>query len=328
MVVKDFNGWIPMRIYWRDSRPMVDWGYLGNRRFTDPFFAQTVNLCVRHPADLLFRHQTPLDDLEEIARSRSSLRPTGFIFHMSRCGSTLISQMLAAAPENIVISEAAPIDDILRANFRDPEITEERRVQWLRGLVGALAWRRHPAEKNVFIKFDCWHVMFLPLIQRAFPGVPWIFLYREPLEVMASAQRQLGGQMIPGVLQPGLFGWDAAMVGGMVLYEYAARVLAKLCEAALFQVRSGHGKLVNYRQLPDSVWPALMQYWNVEFAPDEMTRMLGVAQLNAKNPVLPFEPDGQVKRDSASAEMRFLSQQWLDGVFQQLETQRLAKGFA
>ena len=317
-----------MRIYWQDSRPKVDWGYLGARRFTDPFFAQTINPCVRHPADLLFRHQTPLDELGDILVSQPCLRPTGFIFHMSRCGSTLISQMLAAAPANIVLSEAGPIDDLLRLHFRNPSVTDKQRMQWLQWLVSVLAWRRHPAEKNVFIKFDCWHVMFLPLLQRAFPGVPWIFLYREPIEVMASAKKQLGGQMIPGVLQPALFGWDAATVAGMSLYEYTARVLAKLCEAALAQARNGNGKLVNYRQLPDAIWPALMRYWNVDFASDETARMLEAAQLDAKNPVLPFAADSQAKRDSASPEFRALTGQWLDEVYRQLEAQRLAHGFA
>jgi hypothetical protein len=316
-----------MRIYWRDSRPFVDWGYLGARRFTDPFFTQTIDSCVRHPADLLFRHQTPLENLGEIAAQPPGLRPTGFIFHMSRCGSTLVSQMLAALPENIVLSEAGPIDDILRAHFRNPGVTEEHRVKWLQWMVGALASRRHPAEKNLFIKFDCWHVMFLPLIQRAFPNVPWIFLYREPLEVMASAQKQLGGQMIPGVLQPGLFGWDPATVGGMTLYEYAARVLAKLCEAALAGAQADDGKLVNYRELPASVWPALMKHWRVEFSPEQTARMLDAARLDAKNPVLPFAADSQAKRDSATPEMRALTQQWLEGVYQQLESQRQAQRF-
>lgn len=317
-----------MRIYWRDSKPMVDWGYLGMRRFTDPFFTQTINPCVRHPADLLFRHQTPLENLGEIASEQASLRPTGFIFHMSRCGSTLMSQMLAALPENIVLSEAGPIDDILRAHFRNPGVTEVQRVKWLQWLVDVLAWRRHPAEKNVFIKFDCWHVMYLPLIQRAFPGVPWIFLYREPLEVMASAQKQLGGQMIPGVLAPGLFGWDPAMVAGMTLYEYTARVLARLCESGLAASQAGEGKLVNYRQLPASIWPALMEYWKVKFSAEEIQRMLDAARLDAKNPVLPFESDSQAKHDSATAETRVLTQQWLDGVYHQLESQRQAQGFA
>jgi hypothetical protein len=317
-----------MRIYWRDFRPMVDWGHLGARRFTEPFFAQTIAPCVRHPADLLFRHQTALDDLGDIAGSQPGLRPTGFIFHMSRCGSTLISQMLAAAPENIVISEAAPIDDILRANFRDPGVTEERRVQWLQWLVDVMGWRRHPAEKHVFIKFDCWHVMFLPLIQRAFPGVPWIFVYREPAEVMASHLRHRGAQMIPEVLEPGVFGWDLPTIGQMALNEYGARVLAKICDTGLAHARDGNGKLLNYHQLPDAIWPALMGYWKVKFSPDQTTRMLAAAQLNAKNPVLPFEPDNEAKRESLTSDLRDLTSRWLDEVYQQLETRRRTQGFA
>src|SRR4051794_1070428 len=103
VVVKDFSGWVPMRVYWQDSPPLVDWGHLDKRRFTEPFFSQTIDSCVRHPADLLFRHQTPLENLGEIAATHPSARIAGFIFHMSRCGSTLLSQMLAAAPANIIL---------------------------------------------------------------------------------------------------------------------------------------------------------------------------------------------------------------------------------
>ncbi len=325
----DFTGWIPMRIFWRDARPLVDWGWLDQQRFTDPFFAQTIQPCVRHPANLLFRPQTPLENLGEIAARQPSVKPTGFIFHMSRCGSTLISQMLAVAPENIVLSEPGPVDDILRAHFRDPRITEEQRVQWLQWLVAILGWRRQPAEKNLFIKFDCWHALFLPLIQRAFPGVPWIFVYRDPVEVMAShVNRHRGAQMIPTVLDPGLFGWDYEMVSRMSLDEYGARVLAKICEAMLARAQAGEGKFINYRQLPTAVWPELLDYWTAKFSGEENARMLEVAGMNAKNPGQPFEPDGPAKRAAVTAELREITQRWLDPVYQQLETQRLVQGFA
>jgi hypothetical protein len=328
MAVNDFSGWVPIRIYWQGFRPMVDWGYLGARRFSDPFFAQTIYHCVRHPADVLFRHQTPLDALGEITAATPSVRPAGFIFHMSRCGSTLLSQMLAALPQNVVLSEAGPIDDVLRGHFGAPQITDEQRVQWLQWLVAALGRQRHPEEKHLFIKFDCWHVMLLPLIQRAFPDVPWMYLYREPVEVMASGQKQLGGQMIPGVLQPALFGWDAATVGKMSLYEYAARVLAKLCEAGLAHARAGSGKLANYRQLPATLWPELLKYWQVDFSEADVARMLEAAQLDAKNPVLPFAPDSQSKQQSVSPELRQFTHDWLDGIYAQLEAQRQVSGLS
>jgi hypothetical protein len=321
--MNDFEGWIPMRIYWRQARPMVDWGYLGGRRFTDPFFEQTIGGCVRHPADLLFRHQTPLEFLGELAENRPSLAPTGFIFHMSRCGSTLISQMLAAVPGNIVISEASPIDAILRAHFQDTNATEELRIKWLRWLLSALGRQRWPEEKYFFIKFDCWHAVFLPLIQRAFPGVPWIFIYREPVEVLMSHARQRGAHMIPRVLDPGVFGWDDQYLEQMALDEYGVRVLGRICEAALEQARLGRGKLVNYRQLPGIVWPDLMKYWGVDCAAEAVEAMTRVSRFNAKNPVLPFEDDTQFKRRVATEEIRRIARQWLNGTCEELEARRL-----
>lgn len=314
-----------MRIYWRDTRPMVDWGYLGDRRFTAPFFDDTVGQCVRHPADILFRHQTSLESLGEIARTQPGVRPTGFIFHMSRCGSTLISQMLAASVKNIVISEASPIDTILRAQLRDANISDEERLNWLRWIVQALGWRRHPEEQNLFIKFDCWHALFLPFIQLAFPGVPWIFLYRNPIEVMVSHKKQTGSHMVPGLLESALFGWRGEEVKQMPWLEYGARVLGKICDAALAQSEAGKGRLVNYRQLPQAAWPALMDYWQVEFPPDAMEKMMAAAGFHAKNPHLPFSDDALAKELGATPEIRNAVRHWLDGVYQQLEIQRLAQ---
>jgi hypothetical protein len=133
--------------------------------------------------------------------------------------------------------------------------------------------------------------------------------------------------MIPGVLEPALFGWDAPPAGRMGLDEYGARALARICESALAQVQGGNGKLVNYRQLRGPVWPALMKYWGVEFSPDETRRMMAAALMNAKNPVLPFEEDTRAKREGASPEIRALTRQWLEGVYGQLETVRLERGF-
>src|ERR1043166_3127673 len=103
--------WVPLRFLARDQRNLVDWVFVGGERFTDPFFEQTVSRCLTHPANVLFRHQTSVEVLREIYEQRRGLEPAGFIFHMSRCGSTLISQMLAAVKRNIVISEARHVKD-------------------------------------------------------------------------------------------------------------------------------------------------------------------------------------------------------------------------
>jgi len=170
--------------------------------------------------------------------------------------------------------------------------------------------------------------MFLPLIQCAFPGVPWIFVYREPLEVLVSHANHRGAHMVPGVLEPAVFGWDAKPATERPLAEYGAEVLAEIGAAALAQAPGGHGRLVNYSQLPAAVWPALMRFWRVEFSPEATRQMLAGAKSNAKNPVLPFVADSLSKRQAASAELRALAQGRLGKIFQALETQRAAIGFA
>ena len=323
--MKDFAGWFPIRIYRSTSGLTVDWAHLGNLRFTDPFFGQTVGQCLRHPAHLLFRHQTPMSALGELQKLSAGLAPAGFIFHMSRCGSTLLSQMLAALPEHVVISEAGPIDDLLRAPLHDPGLAPDQQVLWLRWLLSALGQRRSEQETRLFIKFDSWHTLFLPLIQRAFPEVPWIFLYRDPVEVLVSHAKQMGSQMIPGALEPALFGWDAQALSQMPWQEYGARVLARICDAALAQARAGRGRLVHYRQLPRVVAPALMKYWSLDCAPEAVRKMNSACQFHAKNPVLPFTDDTQTKAQATTDEIRQIARQWLEPVYRQLQAQRLAQ---
>ncbi|MDB6026341.1 MAG: aspartyl/asparaginyl beta-hydroxylase [Verrucomicrobiales bacterium] len=313
------EGWVPIRVYWNRSHPFVDWCYLGSKRFTEPFFEQTIGKALHHPANALFRHQTPIERLEQL---KPGISPTGFIFHMSRCGSTLIAQMLAALEKNIVISEAVPMDAAMRMQFGNPAITDSQRIDWLRGIVNALGQRRTGNEQYHFIKFDSWHTLFLPLIRKAFPDVPWIFLYRDPVEVMVSHHNQTGTQMIPGVLQPEIFGLTRGEPT-MSLEEYCACVLQKICEAALVAQSGGGGMLVNYLQLPHAVWPALTKFWRADFSGSEMETMLMASRFSAKNPSFSFESDTERKRREATEVIRHLSEQKLGGLFQKLENERL-----
>jgi hypothetical protein len=56
--------------------------------------------------------------------------------------------------------------------------------------------------------------------------------------------------------------------------------------------------------------------------------MLAAAELDAKNPGLPFAADSQAKQNSATPQLRAVTQQWLGGIYQQLEAQRHLNGFA
>jgi hypothetical protein len=271
------------------------------------------------PFNMLFRHQTPIETLVELQNTHPGLPPTGFIFHMSRCGSTLAAQILSALPQNIVISEADPIDKVLRSNLRDPDITEEQRVAWLRGLIGAFGRARNPGEQHLFIKFDSWSVLDLPLIRRAFPDTPWIFLYRDPVEVMVSHVRQRGSQILPGVLDPRALGMDFSSVQQLSLDEYGARVLASVCEAATRYYEPGAAELINYRQLPEAVWSSLAEFFGVSYTPAEVEQMGAIAEIDSKHKGLIFEHDSATKQRLATDEIRALAERFIRPWYEQLE---------
>ncbi|MEK6299953.1 MAG: sulfotransferase family protein [Acidobacteriota bacterium] len=316
-------GWVPIRLYWNGGMPFVDWCWVGTRRFTDPFFDHTINECMRLPFSVLFRPQTPIEMLRERHKLMPGLEPRGFIFHMSRCGSTLVSQMLAALEGSVVLSEAGPVDAVLRAQFRNPSLGDPQRAEWLRWMVSAISQRRRGDETHLFIKFDSWSTLELPLIHRAYPGVPWIFVYRDPVEVLVSQLGKRGAHMMPGTIEPALFGMNLAEAFSMQSEEYCARVLALTCEAALRHHESCPGLMVNYEQLPDVVSTELAGFFGVEVSDSILEAFARVARLDAKNPSVAFESDSQSKQGAASEAARQAAERWLAPLYERLEAVRL-----
>ncbi len=314
--------WAPAQIRWTRSGPLVDWCHLGDLRFTDPFFEQTIDRAMAHPFNLLFRRATPLAAMTEPAGCE--LRPAGLIFHMSRCGSTLASRMLAAPAENVVLSEPGPLDQILRARTRLPGLADVQLVALLRGMTAALGRRRHPEERDLFIKLEGWHMLAFPLIRHAFPEVPCVFLYRDPPEVLASIELERPRQVMPGGIDAALLGLDAASADAMAPSAYGARVLERICRAALAHVADG-GRLIEYRQLPDAVVGEMLPHFGLSYGADALARMREVARFDAKRPDLPYADDSEQKRRSTDAEMRDLSATLLAPLYAQLETLRRAQ---
>jgi hypothetical protein len=275
--------------------------------------------AVKRPFSLLFRHQTPIETLAELDAANAGLEPTGFIFHMSRCGSTLISQMLAALPQNVVISEPRLVEFVFAEHPRFGSISEEQRISWLQAVVRALSRRRNPAEKHFFIKFDSWQTVFLPLIRQAFPQVPYVFVFREPLAVMASHEREPAAQMVPGTLDHRQLGLEPAALAQMPLLEYCARVLARICSAALAQPPNAHALFVNYARLPDGVLDTLIPFFGINCSESDKHLMRQVAEFDAKSPSIRFERGRRERPQTISKDTVQVAQELLFPLHARLE---------
>ena len=321
MIPRD-AAWVPSQIRWTPQGPLVDWCHLGDLRFTGPFFEQTIGTAMSHPFNLLLGHSTPLDALDTAAADFDQ-RPAGLIFHMSRCGSTALAQMLAALPRNVVLSEPGPLDQILRMPSRLRDLPPDLVVRRLRAMTAALGRRRHPEERDLFIKLEGWHVLLLPLIRRAFSDVPWVFLYREPVAVMASLARHRSGQTMPGGIDPAVLGL-APPIQARSLDHYAALVLARFCAAAIEHYDAGGGMLIEYRELAQGIPQRLLDHFGLSYPAADIARMREAAGFDAKRPGRPYADDSETKRNSASDDMRDLAATLVAPLHARLEALRRA----
>ena len=298
------RGWTPVWVRARGGEPSVDWA-LVDGPFRESFFEQTADRAMRHPFNAAFARRTPLSVLEGFSEKVPSIEPAGFVFHMSRSGSTLIARMLAQLADTIVLSEAQPLDAVLRLRARG--VDDDTLATLLRGVVSALAQPRY-GERRLFVKFHAWHVLALPLIARAFPDTPWVFAFREPGAVLRSQSRIAGAELDPALTPPAVLGLDGAEIARIGADEYGARVIGALCDAALGHAQRGRSAFVDYDTLPTIVLSKLASFFGVDPCEEEAHRMRAIAQLDAKNTSRTFHQrsDGPLSDDLAHLAARFL----------------------
>ncbi|MFC6646288.1 sulfotransferase [Granulicella cerasi] len=324
----NFEGFLPVRVRWTEEGPRVQWTEFGNQRLLAPFFEDDIGTQMREPFHQLFRRETSMDELLAWVESRPSLPLAGSVLHVSRCGSTLISQMLAAVPHHVVASEPAPLDQILRARFYLPDLPRETHLRWIRGMMAALAQPRVGGEDRFFLKPDCWHLNELDLLRDAFPDMPLLMLYREPLEVMVSHDRAAAAWAVPGMLHPSALRLEQGAWKPDAREVYSARALAGFYEGGLIAAQQHGAMLVNFNELPAAMFSRISRHFDLRL--EDMPVMLEQSLRNAKTPGMPFVADSEEKRNSARDAVREATETYLRDVYLRLEEARnaqLVRGF-
>src|ERR1700727_1803091 len=174
----DLARWTPVRLDFSGPAPAVFWADLSAERFVEPFFDQTVARWASGPrARPLVK--TGLDALVALD-AEPSLEPAGMIFHLSRCGSTLVSRLLGTLPGVVVVAEPSPLNALLGL---DPaRVDAPALVQVVRLLVRALGRRRHGDEEHLVLKCPSWNIRRQEILAAAFPETPWVWVQRDPAD--------------------------------------------------------------------------------------------------------------------------------------------------
>lgn len=248
--IHDRPGLIPVDIDINAKR--LVWMDIGDTRLVESYFFRSTQKFMEQMAEP-FRFSTNLDVLDNDGLMTEGCYPTGFIYHMGRSGSTLLSKALSRVPANLVISEAPPhffIWPLLQGSWQTTIPTNDRNIRRFRNLTLAMGRTRRDEYSAHYVKFTTYNILFIDFIRSAFPDVPALFLYRHPGEVMVAMVRESPGW---SHLKNSDFG---AAVSGCTINEvqnlsmpaFYAKCLARFMSAPL-QASTEGLSLANYRLL-------------------------------------------------------------------------------
>jgi hypothetical protein len=283
----DLSDWIPVKVYARNGRPFAEWIARSGCDFKFPFFSQSVLAALRRPLCRFSRCELPLDRMQ----SAAPITPSGLIFHVSRCGSALVSQMLATLPGAAVLAEPAPLDETIQLSL-DGALDFDQRLEWLRWIATALGDAQAAASGRYFLKLDAWHIHEFRLLRAAFPETPWIFLHRQIEDVVASQMRIPGIHAMPGAIDPRILRMS---IDDIVKYDrrtWCERVITDFIDAAEAFRSDAKGLFVDYAELPRAVWERIAPHFGLSPTTEDIARMQEAARYDSKMPGKLFEKAG------------------------------------
>jgi len=291
----------------------VLWADLGDHPFREWQYMYTVQALAK-AGQIGENFTTDFSILLEDRILADPIEPEGLMFHISRCGSTLSAKALARSPRHVVINQGGPLQrgfwaTITKDWTQEAEASPEN-LNAFRHLVLAMTRRRQPEQQRAFVKFISWNTLYMDFAMQAFPQVPALFLYRNPVEVIASVLRETSAILwAKGRRQAGfLTGVDWETTADMGNVEYLSLCFKRYLELAL-ATSSPRVSHVNYTQINPANFPAMLTR-GLDFDPgaEELALMLEQFQFHSKDDSdkQQFKSDSAEKRASMPDEDKAL----------------------
>jgi hypothetical protein len=281
MKLADLARWTPVRLDFSGPAPVVDWADLSAERFVEPFFDETVARWASGPRARPFV-RTGIEALVALDRE-PSLEPAGMIFHLSRCGSSLVSRLLRTLPGVVVLAEPTPLNALL--GLDSDRVDDAALAGVVRLLVRALGRRRHGDERRLVLKCSSWNIRRRAVLAAAFPETPWVWVQRDPVRVLASLLAEPPGwlelQATPDRAAR-LFGLDPGGLPAMTRTEFAAHALGAMLEAAAADPT--RRLCIDHGDLPAAVWQRVAPHLGLGVDAAAIECMTAESRFYAKDP--------------------------------------------
>ena len=283
-----FN-WIPVTLIEKDNEIYFEWIYLADLKYADPFFDETLAKCKSHAYNSKpFKVISTVENLIDWSNELISVELKSLVFHVSRCGSTMLSQSLASSSENVMISEAPIIDQILRSDL----FSLDKKTILIQSIIKLLGQKRFPEQQHLIIKLDAWHIFNSTYLRSIFPELPFALLYRNPTEVLKSHQKMMGMHMVPNVLPSNVFGISPKEINEVSFEQYGALVLEKYFQGFVdFYKTDQNVVMLNYNEGMKAVVEKFVAFIKVHYSNDEGSKMYDRLKRHSKNESAVFAGD-------------------------------------
>ncbi len=275
---------------------------------------------------------------DEVENSEAhTMEPKGFVFHESRCGSTLAANALIAMDPDAhrVYSESPPPVAAARAcGMHGQDCPPGRAAELLRDVVYLMGRSDDPNEKNLFFKIQSIGTKSISVFIEAFPDVPWIYVYREPVQVLMS-QLKMGANRANCVHQLKQvpkkrirqMEKDDMILDDLTPVQKCALHLSLLCDSAIKGIYEANnmGRSVNYeglvQKLIDTIIP---NHFRIPVTSQGKKNILEIGSRYSKgrgNRNKEWKEDSETKEKQASKEIRDAADYFLVDLFDRLETE-------
>jgi len=309
--------WVPIKFVPNETPKLCQWLYVGDKKFTEPFFDETILRCRSLPENKsFFKPTSGLEMLPLWSAGMESIPPTAIIFHVSRCGSTLLSQLLALEPNHVVLSEVPFLDELLRLPFTKDKISAEESNHYFSEAIRFYGQKKDVEESHLFIKLDSWHLLFYDRVRSLYPDTLFVILYRSPADIIRSQQRARGMQSVPGLIEREIFGFNESDFTAD-LDLYMSRVLEKYFTQILRIMKTDTNLLlVNYNEGILDITQRLLLRLGVEPSESYSKKMQERLEYDAKRPAFFFTTEGPAEKNA-------LFLQKSQELYQQVEENRI-----
>jgi hypothetical protein len=316
------RGWLPIDFDF-DPQPAVvpggsvRWREFGETPLAEPFFRQTLERMEQpvRPVEI----DTSIESMLRMSDRLPEVLPSGFIFHISHCGSTLVANALKGASSTVVAAEATPFVRLARWYPEAPSAYLRRRwartrKQLFESLFRLFAHYRTGATERLVVKFASLNLFGMRFVRDTWPDVPCVLIVRDPAEVLVSSLGENGWLAHKGDpdLAGTLYGWTDPPFpfSGMSDEEYCGRLLGRHLAAAL-EATDERCKVVDYEDLNRARMREIASFFGLELPlePENLAKTFGVY---SKDPTgtLGFQNDRALKRCLASRPAVAAAREW------------------